>query len=280
MNVSDALPIQFWPNSSQTFNERINAFVDQICFFQEYGITDPIKLQVSNEADTDEKYWLQIKDSDLNQVDLKPFIKTLQTGYAHYDLTFDMSLLTSVDAYFSFSILRGDVSVFDESFDITFTDPFLTTLYNSDLIRFSTFIKNNAGYGTFVIEYKTLGDSNFAGINYPNDGNYFALRIPCRFFEQRNKQSQAAIHLSNSKVINTSIIINLQQNLETSLLPDYMHNKIQLALAHSVRGSLVIDGYEWILEESYDRNNPDKKNPFKFGKIFLSRKNSVIRNII
>ena len=72
MNVSDALPIQFWPMSSETYNERVNAFVEHRCFFQEFTITDAIKLQVSNEANTDNKYWLRIDDVNGNQVDFKP----------------------------------------------------------------------------------------------------------------------------------------------------------------------------------------------------------------
>jgi hypothetical protein len=59
------------------------------------------------------------------------------------------------------------------------------------------------------------------------------------------------------------------------MMPDYMHNKIQLALAHAVRGSLLIDGFEWTVTEGYERSNP-----LQFGKVWLSRKNTLIRNII
>jgi len=284
MNVSDALPIQFWPMSSETYNERANAFIDHKCFFQEFTITDTIKLQVSNEVDTDNKYWLRIDDVNGTLVDFKSFTKTLQTGYAHYDLTFDMSLLTSEDTYFKFYILRGDVESFDATFDGSFLGESLTYLYKSDLVKFSTQIKTNPAYGTFLILYKSIGNfgsqSNFAGLNYPNNGNYFNLRIPCRFFEQRNNTSQSSLQLSNSKVINTSVILSLQQYMTVYMMPDYMHNKIQLALAHAVRGSLLIDGFEWTVTEGYERSNPDKRNPLQFGKVWLSRKNTLIRNII
>jgi hypothetical protein len=53
-----------------------------------------------------------------------------------------------------------------------------------------------------------------------------------------------------------------------------------LALAHAVRGSLLIDGFEWTVTEGYERSNPDKRNPLQFGKVWLSRKNTLIRNII
>jgi hypothetical protein len=74
--------------------------------------------------------------------------------------------------------------------------------------------------------------------------------------------------------------LSLQQYMTVYMMPDYMHNKIQLALAHAVRGSVSIDGFEWTVTEGYERSNPDKRNPWQFGKVWLSRKNTLIRNII
>lgn len=153
-----------------------------------------------------------------------------------------------------------------------------TDAYKSDLIKFNSNISLNQGYGTILISYKSA--KNFAGIVYPNDGEYFNIRVPARFFQQRNKSTESSIELSNSKVINLSASLKIQQALITMLLPDYMHNKIELAIAHAVSGSLNIDGYDWTKEESYERNSPDGKSPMQSGKIWLTRKSSLKRNII
>ena len=59
-----------------------------------------------------------------------------------------------------------------------------------------------------------------------------------------------------------------------------MHDIIELALAHSVSGSVSIEGYDWTKEEGYERNLPDSKCPKQSGKVWLTRKNQVVRNII
>lgn len=427
MNVSDALPIQFWPIGDQTFNEKVVGFVDKICHYQEFSCIDPIKLQVSNKyPDILDSYDLRITDKDGNDILIEPFVKTditrlagtlefqnpfftaninpwLQAGTGKAFVwanpsnevarcntvgsgeinsqviyqarsassyywpigTYQFSYLldnfsigstagrvkiivvASDDAitwtdlftsgnlnggggsfggtpsvvttkywrYFGFrldivsglpDVLNVDVNQFriianpandiiGTNHDLSFTALSLsetfcdqtvrfyiqqngTDAYKSDLIKFNSNISLNQGYGTILISYKST--KNFAGIVYPNDGEYFNLRIPARFFQQRNKSTEESIDLSNSKVINLSASLKIQQALITFLLPDYIHNKIELALAHAVSGSLNIDGYDWTREESYERNSPDGKSPMQSGKIWLTRKSSLKRNII
>lgn len=147
----------------------------------------------------------------------------------------------------------------------------------SDKHQFFASVPLNQSYGTKVAEY--LSSKNYAGINYPNDGNPFTLRIPCRFFQRRPKIVQDALELTGSTVI-TGSTKGRQQLMETVYLPDYMHEKIQLILEHAVSGNVTIDGKVWILEESYDLTSPDPKSPMQMAKIWLTDKLYLIRNII
>jgi hypothetical protein len=437
--LSEALPIEFWPIEGQTFNEKVNAYVDSQCFTQEFKCSDNVKLQlVQHPLDYSKPVVLKSIDKNGALIQSTNFIKTIfesgspikidnkditsnpiGTSFFNFDgsnrstaLPFDFNspkgLIinylagTNTQASKYLAIKRTDVNAslgwppgtysirikasnsstlnagngdpiifsffgmdnssvqtslgsvstpstlpfsgFTQSFiDVTFT----TTIYwqylalsitraggggtfilrsnidsieitsvnkdlyssndltftasslaipicddsvkfvisvdgidkfKSDYIKFSSLIAYNQGYGTLLIAYKS--QNNFAGINYPNDGGYFYLRIPCRFFEQRNNRKQSSLELSNSKVINTSVIMKLQQLITTTLLPDYMHNKIELAIAHAVRGSLLIDGYEWSVEETYERNKQHQKSPMQMAKVWLTRKNHLVRNII
>ncbi len=224
---------------------------------------------------TTTKYWryigfkLEIVSGlpDVLNVDVNQF--TILTSPAneitgtHHDLDFTALSLseTFCDQYVRFYIQQNG-----------------TDSHKSDLIKFNSSIALNQGYGTVLISYKST--KNFAGIVYPNDGNYFNIRIPARFFQARNKGTETSIELSNSKVINTSSSLKKQVLFSTILLPDYLHDIIELALAHSVSGSVNIDGYEWTKEEGYERNLPDAKCPKQSGKVWLTRKNQVVRNII
>jgi len=183
--------------------------------------------------------------------------------YAEYDLSFVPNILATpiCDQYVKFIIQQNGADA-----------------YKSDFVLFSSTITTNASWDTKVIQYLT--SKNFAGINGPNDGTYFSLRVPARFFEQRIVSMQDSLVLSNSKVINTSVNMKYQQLFEPVFMPDYMLNKIHLALTCSVRGSVNIDGVEWIHDESFDRQTPDPRFAFRKAKTWLTRKNYYVRNII
>ena len=431
MTVSEALPIQFWPISGQTFNEKVNAYVDKQCFTQEFDCNDNVKLQVlddifgnnynlkiidengatiqniafskptipfvellnstfqgssnpwvqfrvSTDINDDDRDWIWIANSQLkcdanytiigdptvfnnskflgqykatgfdpntysfsiiykNTSGENSIIKILGsndgtsfteiksiTSNNHASNSFSISTTFTTSTSFKYLGVRvikvsgkvnfeisslkigryysagvgiglpatqiqnneNNLSFSAISLPTSICDAFVrfiiqqngVDVLKSDYIKFNSSISFNQGHGSFLIAYKSA--KNFAGISYPNDGSYFYLRIPARFFQQRNNSKQSSLELSNSKVINTSVILKLQQLMVTTLLPDYMHNKLQLALSHGVRGSLLIDGLEWTLEENYERNSPDAKSPFQFGKVWLTRKNHLVRNII
>lgn len=277
--ISDALPIQFWPIAAQSYNEQTLGFVDKRCFFQEFACSDLIKLQLKD-TDAANTYALKVVDSDGNLIDYLPFIKTAITGFNVFNLTFSQDDVAICDQFVKFYITQNNGTLDDETTDSETLDVWGEgdDLYKSDFIKFNSSIAYSPGWATKLISYKS--SKNFAGINYPNDSNYFNLRVACRFFQQRGPTEQNALVLSNSKVINTSVSMRMQQLMTTILMPDYLHNKLQLIFAHASRGSVLIDGVEWTIEESYDRSLPDNKSPFQSANIWLTRKNYYVQNII
>lgn len=279
--ISDALPIQFWPIGADTFNESMFGFVDKRCFYQEFASGDTIKLQV---ADTvlSNNYYLTIHDKDGKFISYLTFTKTTASGYNVFDLEFNFSSLFINDSYVRVYIVQNLSGTLD---DLTFdsatldTTDFITNrVYKSDLIKISSAIPLNQSWGTKVLNYKSA--RNFAGIYYPNNSNFFSLRIPCRFFHERNASEQNSINLSNSKVINTSTFQKRQQYLETWYMPDYLLNKIELILAHAVTGQLQIDSVNWTIDETFERANADARFAFQRGNVWLSRQNYTVRNVI
>lgn len=152
-------------------------------------------------------------------------------------------------------------------------------VYQTDYLEFKSSVPNDTYNGSRLIYYKNL--TNYAGIDYPNDGNYFALRVPCKFFTERTQTTQTGINLT-SKSIDTSEFIKFQRWLQIPVMPDYMLKKLELILAHSVKGSLLIDGIEWTKQESINRSGPggDIKYPEQMADIWLTDKNAGVRNII
>ncbi len=149
-----------------------------------------------------------------------------------------------------------------------------TTIGRTDEVLFTS--DNLCGK---LVQYKSV--KNFAGIPYDADSDYFNIFIPGVFFHGRNPTDQKSLGLSNSRVINTSSTLKKQKKFSIQDCPDYMHTKIQLILQHAVSGSLLIDGVEWTLEESYDQDDssPDSY-PFSRAEVYLTRKNYVKRNVI
>lgn len=174
-------------------------------------------------------------------------------------------------------------------FDLSFTSPdnqilqfFIrdsNDLYKSDLHLFKTLMPVDAYNGSQLIRYKQ--STNYASLDYPNTGNYFALRLSCKFFTEREVETETSIALT-SQVIDTSSFIKYQRWLQIPVLPDYMLRKLGMILAHSKKGSLLIDGIEWTKQESVNRSRPggDIKYPKQMADVWLTEKNTGVRNII
>ena len=118
MTISNAIPVQFWVNGVETYNEKQICGVEPVCFCQPFNCTDEIRIQFQDT--TGIAYSLQILDSNTNelnsisipevssgvyQIELIPAnygicdeiiqLKIITEGLS---VTFDSSLLPAVNA--------------------------------------------------------------------------------------------------------------------------------------------------------------------------------------
>ena len=74
ITISDALPVQFWPNGEQTFNEKaVCGIIKQDCYCQSFEPDDEITIQLTDPLST--KYSIQILDLNDAIIDQIDFIK-------------------------------------------------------------------------------------------------------------------------------------------------------------------------------------------------------------
>jgi len=60
INISNAIPIQFWPLGVPTYNEKPEPGVDHACYFKKWNAEDEIALQFYDTSDFN--YQLEILD--------------------------------------------------------------------------------------------------------------------------------------------------------------------------------------------------------------------------
>lgn len=130
--------------------------------------------------------------------------------------------------------------------------------------------------GTKRLTY--TNQQNFAGVKYSNvsPDQEFYIRVPMRFFHERFPETDEAMELTNS-VITTSAQMKEQKCAEIIHAPYYFHRKVQLILKHQ---SVKIDSSYWKKEEAYEIAEGRKDWPLKAATCWLTRENSVVRNII
>lgn len=76
INLSDALPVQFWQGSEKPFNDALHYGITPICFNQPFQCDDVIRLQFTDD-DPDNDYSLLVLDKDDNVLQTVPFDKTV-----------------------------------------------------------------------------------------------------------------------------------------------------------------------------------------------------------
>ena len=270
---SIACPIQFWDISDNTFNESTFGFVLSRPYYHEWLNTDIIKDQIVDTADN--VYVMSFFDEGGNLITEVNYVKTALAGLYSYDLEFSFGALPiaisdqRVRIYISTGTLDGltlDSLTLDTS----------GTVFKSDFMDVTSSVYNNQGWGSVVINYKS--STNYRGIQYPNNGDYFNLRIPTRFYSERLQQTVNEIQLSDN-IIATSRTEKQQIQLEPYQLPAYMMKKIAAALSHDVSGSVQINGVEY-QADNFDWSPTDTKAPFFKGKVWLTDKDNFTRNII
>jgi hypothetical protein len=252
MVISDALPVQFWLSGCETYNERESCGVHYKCFCHSWLCTDNIQVQFTD--DQDKSFSLDIVDDEGNTL-------------------FTDSFTQDEDTYF-YSFTPSAISICDKKIQLKIIDD---TSPESEAAKSDCLDVRTTQECTQLITYSNI-NRNFAGLVYKDDSpdTVFNVRIPAIFFHEQMFLEQKGIDLDN-KTINTSSLYKTKRLLETNYMPDYMHKKLLQVLMHH---SVEIDSKQWVLQDEYEIVEADRRWPTKKGKVLLTAKNSIIRNIL
>jgi hypothetical protein len=261
MLISDALPVQFWPEGCDTYNESENYGIHPICWLQPLTCSDEIKIQFQDEEATAlnfTEYSLRILSEDGDT------LETLEISYSELAAN---GLLHTV----TFSPLDYDIC--DQRIKL---EIWSQASPDARVLRTDLLDVKETHSGTKLISYSN--QRNFAGLYYEgaSPDTVFYIRVRCRFFHEEIPQTDEAMELTSS-VLTTSSQKKNQKLLEVEHAPYYIHNKIIEVVQHQ---TLTIDNNTWKKEEGYDINPGTKNWPLKTATCLLTRTNSVIRNVI
>lgn len=250
MTISNAQPIQFWLVDENTFNETEVEGINYICWCQPFNCDQEVPSQILDDS-----------------------------GH-----TFELDILEGEDVIDTLEYDEIDDGVYELVFIPTdFTPDICNTKIayqlkkNSVVVAKSdcTHVKTNHT-NTVLIEY--WNNRNFAGLVYADTSptTHFFLRVPCVFFHERFPQEDKAFERSSSTVV-TASKIKKQRLMQIEHAPDYFHEKVLLALSHH---NVLINGKYWKKEEAYEKDEGDIKYPLKKATVYLTEKNSPVRNVL
>lgn len=250
MVISDALPVQFWPTASETYNEKEPQGVFRKCFCQPWNCTDTIRIQVDFEII--DALSLKILDDEGTILQSINFTNTIDTVYT---AAFSPSDYGYCDNYLQLKIYRG-----------------ANELYKSDCLH----VKNSHDE-TVLITYSD--NKNFASLNYSlvTPDPEFYIRVPAVFYHERFPEESEVIELSNSRSIQLNGQVKAQRQLETGLMPYYMHRKLKLILKHQF---VEIDNQDWVQSEAYELIESSRRNAMRRAFVWLDEKDYIMRNVL
>ena len=181
----------------------------------------------------------------------------------------------------SLSMVPSDESMCDKfvTFKI-FDGPDAETddeIYYTDAVEFVTTWDNSSYDGRVVIQYKSV--QNFADILYDESSEYFQIELTGRFRKERKQTAQKSLELTEM-VLNTASSVKKQRKLTLDDLSDYMHTKVTLILAHAASGSVLVDGMEISVEESYEEGDRPETYPLTPAEVWLTDKDYYKHNVI
>lgn len=253
MTFSDALPVQFWLQECETFNEYEAQGVHHACWCQPWNCDDEIVIQFKE--DTGGSYTLAV----INQAEPEdeayeaPFY---EVANGVYQATFSPGSISPdfCDTIIQLKIKQGD-----------------TNIAKSDCLDLST-----SHDETILIQYSNL--RNFDGLVYEDTSPdlLFGIRVPCRFVHEQEPEEDDAMELSSSVLI-TGSQVKTQRLLEIKHAPYYFHKKLRRVLKHQ---NLIIFDRQWKKEEKYEVNEGNKRWPLKSATCYLTDGNSLVRNIL
>jgi hypothetical protein len=188
-------------------------------------------------------------------------------------IAFDAQLLTDSFAYVystSWVPLESDICNQQVSFEI-FNDDTDTVVAKSDCIEV-----REEWECTNLLSYSN--NRNYAGLVYADvsPDPEFNIRVPSRFFHERNDEEDEVMELSSS-LITLSSSIQAQRLFEVMHAPYYWHRKLQLILKHD---NVEIDNQLWVKQDSYEINEGNKRASLKSAQVWLTQKDNLQRNVI
>lgn len=250
MVVSDALPVQFWPTSSESYNEKSPQGVFQKCFCLPWNCDDTIVTQV--DFGINDAIILKILDDEDTILQSINMTNTIDTVYT---TSFSPSDYGYCDDFLQLRIYRNS-----------------TELFHSDCIDVKTSHKE-----TVLITYSD--NKNFASLNYSlvTPDPEFYIRVPASFFHERFPEESEVIELSNSRSIQLNGQVKAQRKLEVGPVPYYLHRKLKLILKHQF---VTIDSQDWVQSESYELIEGNRRSALKRGQVWLDEKDYIQRNVL
>jgi hypothetical protein len=208
------------------------------------------------------------------------------TGSGGFTLGVDINSITITSdieylSKYSLSLVPSDESMCDKY--VTFKifdgpDPETDTeIYYTDSVEFVTTWSNSNSEGRVDIQYRSI--QNFAGLLYDESSPYFLIQLTGRFRKERKITAQKSLELTEM-VLNTAASVKKQRKLTLDDLPDYMHTKVNLILAHAASGSVLVDGMEITLEEGYEEGDRPETYPLTPAEVQLTIKDYYKHNVI
>lgn len=134
---------------------------------------------------------------------------------------------------------------------------------------------SETGNCTELILYSN--NRNYDGLIYNNisPDQEFYIRVPARFFHERNDEEDEVMQLSSS-FITLNSTIQAQKLFEVIHAPYYWHRKLQLIFKHD---NITIDDQPWIKNDRYEINEGNKRGSLKSAQVWLTQKDNIQRNV-
>lgn len=250
MQISDALPYQFWPTGTPTFIEKVNAGVVSKCYCQPVNEDDETPLQFIGDEAVGFDLLVRVFGTDV-------LLDTLAFAPPGAPLVWEVAFAAA--PYVDNIIYLQIVDHADPSTVFARTGPLdvKSDHRNTRLIKYSN-------------------DQNYAGLDY-TDGEIFQLRVWSKFFKEQLPEESESESLSDGEVVKLSSSVKQQKYFEVELMPFFMHRKIKLAVLHN---TINIDDELWTEEGGYETNQPDERFPYYTGKVWLTKQEeSFITNV-
>jgi len=149
------------------------------------------------------------------------------------------------------------------------------------LMAFSDYIQvTDTDLSSLLIKYRS--PLPFDSIYYDASSDYFEFTVQGFLAREVNIKNVSVVELSNDAVVQTSVTIAKQRKMVIEDMPDYMHTKIEEALAHP---DLIIIGddeevFNYIADSPYNREDRPDSYPLTAANTLLKRKNYLKRGVI